>query len=113
MKQLETGKQGLTRQVRDYLKMAQKLYGIFWQRNQQGLGNRKGLPDFYVFIPIKQLATLIAIELKTNNRKLTVEQERIKNEIETGNGLYYICHSLEDVDEIFKHFVYYRVEIQY
>ena len=103
------------------------VYGIFWQRNQQGLGNRKGLPDFYVFIPalcepwfiqlnnpipMQKFAILFAIELKIGNNKLNIHQERVKNEIETGYGLYYVCHSLADVNKIFIDFGYDRVEIQ-
>lgn len=37
--------------VRSYLKMAEKIYDIYWVRNQQGLGNLAGRPDYYFEIP--------------------------------------------------------------
>ncbi len=37
--------------VRDYLVMAEHIYGVYWIRNQQGLGNKKGRSDYYFEIP--------------------------------------------------------------
>lgn len=37
--------------VREYLKLAEKIYGIYWERNHQSLGNTHGRPDYYFEIP--------------------------------------------------------------
>lgn len=41
----------LAKFVRDYLKLAERIYGIYWIRNQQGLGNNRGRSDFYFEMP--------------------------------------------------------------
>lgn len=37
--------------VRSYLKWAESIYGIYWERNHQSLGNTRGRPDYYFEIP--------------------------------------------------------------
>lgn len=37
--------------AREYLKMAEKIYGIYWERNQQNIGSTYGRPDLYCEIP--------------------------------------------------------------
>lgn len=37
--------------VRDYLKVAQALYDVYFERNQQGMGCTPGRPDWYCEIP--------------------------------------------------------------
>lgn len=37
--------------IKSYLKMAEKLYGIYWENNVQGIGSTRGRPDIYFEIP--------------------------------------------------------------
>lgn len=41
----------VARFVRDYLKAAENIYGIYWERNHQSLGSNQGRPDFFFEIP--------------------------------------------------------------
>lgn len=37
--------------VKGYLKLAEKIYNVYWDRNHQSLGSTHGRPDFYVELP--------------------------------------------------------------
>ena len=56
------------------------------------------------------LAVLVAFELKTEGKTLTGKQYVIMQEIKRGNGLYYICRSIEEINNIYKKFGYDRIE---
>ena len=110
----ETGKAGLTNQVTDYLKIAEKLYPICWYRNQQNFGSRRGRPDFEVGFKtvillggpgkkIKALMETVNIELKSPSRKtkLNTHQENERLRIENAGGEYHIMTSIDELHKIF------------
>lgn len=41
----------LSKFVSDYLKLAESVYGLYYARNQQNIGSKKGRPDWYIEIP--------------------------------------------------------------
>ena len=127
MKQKETGKHGLTKQVTQFLKIMEGVHDICWYRNQQGLGSKRGRPDFEIILTqhhwtwidtrngqVGLTPITIFVELKSEQGILShyqkVEKERIEK---AGAGeLYYIIRSLDDLVMIFHNYGYDRVEIQ-
>jgi hypothetical protein len=130
----ETGKAGLTHQVRDYLRLAEKIYPIYAVRNQQALGSDRGRPNYEIGLPVnveekwgsqldivnitdeKTLASAmetIYIELKFPKwrGKLNRYQQFHKDRIERAGGEYHIITSIEELHKIFLFRGYDRVEI--
>lgn len=66
-----------------------------------GLGNRRGMPDFLVAMPIPgaRLAAFVAIEVKTGNAHLDKGQRDVKAELEAARVLYIVARCVDDVEE--------------
>ena len=126
----ESGKAGLTKQVRDYLKFAEKIYPIYAVRNHQGLGSDLGRPDWEVGFSIliyesytlpkskdylieRELHEKIYLELKSPKwrGKLNKYQQAHKDRIERAGGEYHIITSIDQLDNIFKDRGYDRITI--
>jgi len=115
----ETGKEGLTRLVRDYLKVAEKIYDIWWVRNQQNIGSTPGRPDFEIGFPVHinpniKVMELISVELKSPKwrKKLNKYQQREKERLERASGKYYIFTTIEQLHGMFCKRGYLRVKLQ-
>jgi hypothetical protein len=102
-RQLETGKQGLTRQCRDLLKILEMRYGICWWRNNPILKGSDGRPDFEIIWENPGYdMVFIGLELKSAKGKLNHKQLREKDRIERAGGIYFVCRSIYEVADIFK-----------
>ncbi len=113
MKQLETGQQGLTKQVTQFLKIMEGLHGICWYRNHQSLGSRRGRPDFEVLLHNEwNDFVTIYIELKAGKGELSSYQQTERERINRAGGEYHIVRSLEELVKLFIQYGYVRVEIQ-
>lgn len=114
----ETGRQGLTTQVTKYLGYAEMIYGIWWSRNHQTLGNRKGKVDFEIGFHIwskpSEGMELVSVELKSPKwrGKLNKHQQLEKERIEKAGGEHHVITSIEQLHDIFCARGYVRVELQ-
>lgn len=109
----ETGKRGLTSLVRDYLKLAEKLYPIYWARNHQTLGSDRGRPDFEIGFKYgvskgvhewrTHVMEMTFVELKSpkKGRKLNEHQRRHAERIERAGGSYYIIMDILELHQLF------------
>jgi hypothetical protein len=97
----------LTKQVRDTLKIVEKTEGVYWDRNHQTLGMRRGRPDFELVIN----GQFTAIELKVGKGKLSKDQLREKERVQKAAGLWFTCYSLDDFIAVLKRFHIRRFEL--
>ena len=67
--------------------------------HRKSLGVISGVSDFIALTPT---GTYIAIELKTESGKQSKAQKEWQSKIETYNGKYYICKTLEQFQEVIK-----------
>jgi len=108
MRQIETGKAGLTQEVRKLFEKIKEVKHNFWYtRNLQtkviGYGkkaalpkNEKGKPDFAFLYN----SNFVAIELKSADGKLSEYQELQKTRIENAGGRYFICRTIKELISI-------------
>ena len=101
------GRAGLTFQVKEFLQWAERIYGVWWLRNHQGLGSTKGTPDYFLGFPIKGRQAgmeIIAVELKSPrwNGRLDKYKEKQKDRIERAAGQYFIVCQLDGIVDIFR-----------
>lgn len=79
----------ITKQIRDYL----KLMRIFHWKQLQGLGSTPGIADIIGIYQHKPLA----IEVKTEKGKLSVQQEAFLKNWQNEGGIAILARSIEDV----------------
>ena len=133
----ETGKAGLTRQVKDYLKLAEKIYPIYAVRNHQSMGSDVGRPDYeigfkriiwsyrekdlpdyadirdtIIFLEI-ELHETVYIELKSPKwrGKLNKYQQAHKDRIERAGGQYHIVTTIYELHKIFTDRGYDKIQL--
>jgi hypothetical protein len=72
------------------------MYHIITWPMTAGLGSEPGIPDRIGILPGGRF---LAIEFKSNGRKLTPAQEEKKHQIEKSGGIFIVCRSLDDLIE--------------
>lgn len=116
---------GLNKQVKDYLKLAEKIYPIYVVRNQQALGSDLGRPDWEIGFRIEdvgidnerwfrpEMMETIYIELKSPKwrGKLNKYQQAHKDRIERAGGQYHIVTTIYELHKIFTDRGYDKIQL--
>ena len=84
----------IQQQIRDYL----RLTGWFVVKIHQSLGSYRGIADLYAL----KNGRSVWIEIKTAKGVLSKHQERFWDDIQLHGGEYYVCRSVDDVQEALK-----------
>lgn len=84
----------LTKVMRRYWKKN----GWYVIRNQQNIGSHKGLSDFTVL----KNGIHVFVELKGDRGRQSDYQKKFQKEIEDNGGIYCLCRSIEDFENVLK-----------
>ena len=80
--------------LKDAAKKLLAYHGIITWPMTAGLGSEPGIPDR---IGLCKDGKFLAIEFKSNGRKLTPDQEDKKRQIEAAGGVFILCRELQDI----------------
>ncbi len=81
-------------------------FGLKLFRTNAGVGFRDGrpirslpvgFPDLFGWVSYKNVAFVVAVEVKTKNTKVSEQQERFRKAFEKDGGVYFLCRSVDDL----------------